>query len=450
MKSFTKILVVVLTLSLLLGACAPASAPVEEAPVEEEVVEEAVVEEAVVEEEPAVSDMCMGAKAGDTLTVMSQWSGAEEEKLNAIFKPLVDECGIEIVAESTRDNAVLDARVKSTPPDILFWPDALPLNLYLDQLVPLDTLGGVAENYDKSWINKGSEVYDQWVTVDVKADPKSLVWYSPAQFEIYGYSVPTSFAELDALVEQMVADGLVPWSMGMESEAATGWTGSDYIQDLVLTFEGPDYVNDLISGKVAYDDAGVVAAYEQWAKWASDPVYTVGGATGTVETGFLDAIYKVFQPEPEAMMVKQSGFAGGEVKTKYPDLEYGVDYDFFGFPGAKGLQGGSDSLYAFGTSAATKAMVTYLTTQAGADAWAAAGFDISPNKLSAGKYADVSLSKKSDMILSATGFTPDMGDAIGAPFNTSEWAALIEVVQGGDVATALAKAAAAQAEALAD
>jgi alpha-glucoside transport system substrate-binding protein len=158
----------------------------------------------------------------------------------------------------------------------------------------------------------------------------------------------------------------------------------------------------------------------------------------------------VFQPEPEAMMVKQSGFAGGAVKTQFPDLEYGVDYDFFGFPGAKGMQGGADFMYAFGDSPATKAMVSFLTTEPGATAWAASGFDISPNKLSAGKYTDVALSKKSDMLLNASGVTNDLGDAIGAPFNTAEWTATIEVVQGtSDVATALAKVAAAQAEALA-
>jgi alpha-glucoside transport system substrate-binding protein len=313
--------------------------------------------------------------------------------------------------------------------------------------MPLDSLGGAAENYADYWLSLGS-VDGQWFAVPMKADPKTMIWYSPAQFEVYGYAVPTSLADLDALVEQMVADGLIPWSMGFESDAATGWTGSDFIQDLLLAQQGPDYVNGLISGEIAYDDAGVVTAYETYAKWASNDIYTVGGTTGTIETGFLDAIYKVFQPEPEAMMVKQSGFAGGEVKTQFPDLEYGVDYDFFMFPGAQGLQGGADFLFAFGDSPATKALVTYLTTQPGVDAWVAAAFDVCPNMLSEGKYTDVSLGKKSEMLLGAAGFTPDMGDTIGAPFGEAEWAALIEVVQGGDIPTALAKAAAAQAEAL--
>lgn len=421
---------IIAVLSLLVVSCQPAAEPTTAPEAEGEI-------------------DCMGAAAGDELTVMYQWTGAEEEKINAVFQPLVDACDIEIVAEATRDAAVLDTRVQSTPPDILFWPSTSPLSLYTDQLLPLDTVGAVVENYADYWLGIGS-VDGSWLALPVKADPKTMIWYSPAQFEVYGYSVPTTLEELDTLVEQMVSDGLTPWSMGFASEGSDGWTGSDFVQDLLLAQQGPEYVMDIISGDVSYDDAGVVAAYEQYQKWASDEIYTVGGATGTVNTEFAEAIYLVFQPEPEAMMVKQSGFAGGEVKAQFPDLVYGTDYDFFQFPGAQGLQGGSDYLFAFNDTPAAQAMIHYLTTQPGVDAWVAAEFDVSPNTLSEGLYEDISLSKKSDMLLTASGFTPDMGDTIGAPFNTTEWTAIIEVVQGADPATALAAVANAQAESLAE
>ena len=390
---------------------------------------------------------CMGAAEGDTLTVMYQWSGSEEEKINEIFKPLVDACGIEIVAESTRDDAVLDTKVKSTPPDILFWPNISPLSLYTDSLKDLSDVGGVADNYADFWKTQGM-VDGKWLAIPVKADIKSIIWYSPVTFDTFGYEVPVSFEDLDALVEQMASDGNVPWSMGFENASATGWTGSDFIQDLLLAMEGPDYVNGIIAGTIPYDDEGVVKAYETYVKWASNEKYTVGGATGTVSTAFLDAIYKVFSDPPEAMMVKQSGFAGGEVSTQYPDLEYGVDYDFFAFPGAQGMQGGADYMMAFGDSAAAKAMVAYITGPAGANAWAQTGFDLSPNKLAANRYADTQLAKKGAALAGAKGFTPDMGDTIVAPFGEAEWKALIDTVQGGDIPTALAEAAAAQAEAL--
>ena len=446
-KMLFKLFILLVGLSMLLAACRPAqptAAPTTQPPPPPvETAPPAETQPPVVA--PAID--CMGAAAGDELTVMYQWSGAEEEKINAIFKPFVDACGVSIVAESTRDAAVLDTRVKSDAPDLLFWPTTAPLTLYTDQLQDLGQLGASAANYAGFWVELGS-VSGRWLALPVKADIKSIIWYSPVQFEAFGYTVPTTFAELDALVEQMVADGNVPWSTGFESGAATGWTGSDFIQDLLLVQQGPEYVMGLISGEVAYDDAGVVQAYETYVKWASDETYTVGGATGTVNTPFLDAIYKVFSDPPEAMMVKQSGFAGGEVAKQFPDLEYGVDYDFFAFPGAQGMQGGADFLMAFGDSAAARAMVAYLTSAEGASAWARAGFDLSPNKWATGKYTDVQLAKKAAALSGAAGFTPDLGDTVPAPFGEAEWRAIIEAVQGGDIATALAAAATAQTEGL--
>ncbi len=432
MNKVSKILVALVLVAMLATACAaPAAtqAPATEAPA----TEAPAATEAPMAERPAI---CGDTQEGDTLNVMYQWSGAEEENFNSIVQPLVDQCGIKIVAESTRDAAVLDTKVKSTPPDILFWPTTSPLNLYPDKLMDLTTLGAMTDNYAAYWLDLGS-VDGKLFALPVKADIKSIIWYSPARFEALGYTVPTTFDELNTLVEKMVADGNVPWSMGFGSDAATGWTGSDFIQDLLLTQQGPQYVMDIINGTVKYNDAGVVQAYQTYQKWASDAKYTVGGADGTVNTPFLDAIYKVFQPEPEAMMVKQSGFAGGEIVKQFPDLKYGTDYDFFAFPGIQGMQGGADYMMAFSDSAAAKALVAYLTSADGAAAWAKAGFDLSPNMKATDQYTDPQLTKKAAALANATGFTPDLGDTIPAPFGDNEWKAIISVVQGGDIQTAL-------------
>lgn len=442
----------ILILSVLLAACAPAATPTAvptepPAPTAVPPTEVPATEAPTavpVTETPA---MCKGVQPGDQVTVLYQWSGSEEEKFNEILKPFIDTCGVKVVAESTRDSAVLDTRVKSTPPDVLFWPSTAPITLYSDKLVALDTDGAATQNYADYWKDLGSKD-GKWLAIPVKADIKTIIWYSPAQFEAYGYTVPTTFDELNTLVEKMAADGNVPWSMGFGSDAATGWTGSDFIQDLLLTTQGPDYVNGLISGDVSYDDQGVVDAYTIYQKWASDPKYTVGGADGTVNTPFLDAIYKVFSDPAEAMMVKQSGFAGGEIVKQFPTLKYGTDFDFFAFPGAKGMQGGADYMMAFSTSPATQALIGYLTGQEGAENWAAAGFDLSPNKLATGKYTDPQLTKKAEALANASGFTPDLGDTIPAPFGDAEWKAIIAVVQGKDIPTELKTVAAAQKEAL--
>jgi len=390
---------------------------------------------------------CMGAQQGDTVSLFYQWSGTEEENFNNIMKPLVDACGIVLQPESTRDQALLDTRVQAgTPPDIAFF-NVVQLTQYQDKLIPMTDLGANDANYAEFWRNIGT-VNGKWLGLPVKADIKTIIWYSPVNFEAFGYQVPTTWDELDALVEKMVADGNVPWSMGFESGDATGWTGTDFIQDIMLVQQGPAFVNGIIDGSVPYNDPGVKQAWETYGKWATDPKYTVGGAQGTLSTAFLDAIYKVFSDPPEAMMVKQSGFAGGAIAAQFPSLQYGTDYDFFQVPGAQGLQGGSDWLMAFSDKPAVKAVVAYLSSNQGAQQWASVGFDNSPNMAAAGSYANPQLQKRGDILANATAFTPDIGDSIPGGFGSAEFRGVVDYVNGGDLDNILNQLAQAQQDAL--
>ena len=393
------------------------------------------------------ADMCMGAKSGDEISMLYQWSGVEEENLNKVLQPLVDACGIVLKPESTRDQALLDTRVQAgTPPDIAFW-NVSQLVQYKDKLKTMDELGADRNSYADFFISPGT-VDGKWLGLPVKADVKTIIWYSPANFQAFGYTVPTTWDELNTLVEKMVADGNVPWSMGLESGEATGWTGSDFIQDILLVQKGPDYVLGIEDGSVPYNDPGVKAAYETYGKWATDPKYTVGGAQGTLSTSFGDAIFKPFSDPPEAMMVKQSGFAGGNIAAQFPDLKQGTDYDFFIVPGAQGLQGGADWMMAFSDKPAVKALVAYLSSADGGANWAKATFGLSPNKGASGNYTDAALQKLDKALTNTKGFTPDIGDTIPGGFGSAEWKAIVDYLNGGDLQKELDAAAAVQASAL--
>ncbi len=451
MSKKINILTSLVLLSLVLAACGPSTtpvmteAPMTEAPVmTEEAMTEAPMTEAPMAEMP---EMCMGAHEGDEISMLYQWSGVEEEALNRVLQPLIDTCGFVLRPESTRDQALLDTRVQAgNPPDVAFWQVA-QLVQYQDKLQSMDDLGADASSYGDFFLDPVT-VDGRWLGLPIKADVKSIIWYSPANFDALGYTVPTTWDELDALVEQMAADGNVPWSMGMESGDATGWTGSDFIQDIMLVQQGPDFVLGLMDGSVSYDDPGVMQAYETYGAWAKDPTYTVGGAQGTLSTAFLEAIYKPFADPPEAMMVKQSGFAGGEIAKQFPDLQQGTDYDFFVVPGIQGLQGSIEPMMAFNDTPAVRALVAYLSSAEGGANWAAATFGLSPNKGAAGNYADPALQKLGDAIASTQGFTPDLGDTIPGGFGSAEFQGISEFVNGGDLASILAGLATAQADGL--
>ncbi|MEX2143400.1 MAG: ABC transporter substrate-binding protein [Anaerolineales bacterium] len=444
MPKLFKIFTVLMIASLVLAACAPAAtqAPIG-APATDEPSDEPTSE---APDAPTSGIDCKGAQSGDTISMMYQWAGEEEARMTAILQTLVDACGLVLEPESTRDQGLLDTRVQAgTPPDVAFW-NVTQLVQYQEQLQAMDSLGASQDSYIPG-ANDQAVIGGRWIGLPVKSDIKTIIWYSPVAFEAFGYTVPTTWDELEALADQMVADGNVPWSMGIESGDATGWTGSDFIQDILLVQQGPEYVMGLIDGSIAYDDAGVVQAYETYGQWATDADYAVGGAQGTLSTGFNDAILKVFSDPPEAMMVKQSGFAQGTITAQYADLQYGTDFDFFVVPGAQGLQGGSDWMMAFSDSPAVQALVTYLASPEGGANWAAAGFGLSPNKSAEGNFTDTVLVKLAEAFYSTGALTPDIGDSIPGGFGSAEWTAIVDYLNGADLAGALAVAAGVQAEA---
>jgi alpha-glucoside transport system substrate-binding protein len=145
------------------------------------------------------------------------------------------------------------------------------------------------------------------------------------------------------------------------------------------------------------------------------------------------------------MMVKQSGFAGGAVAAQFPELVYGVDYDFFGVPDIQGVQGGASWMMAFSDKPAVQAVVAYLSSDLGGQKWAEVGFDLTPNMAGNGFYTDPALLKKGDLMANAEDFTPDIGDSIPSGFGNAEWRAIIDYLNGGNLEAILARTAEVQA-----
>ena len=76
------------------------------------------------------------------------------------------------------------------------------MDLYQDQLVAIDEAGGNPDSYAGFWKDMGTRG-GKWVGLMVKADIKSIIWYSPVVFDAYGYAVPGTWDELG-----IRADGL--------------------------------------------------------------------------------------------------------------------------------------------------------------------------------------------------------------------------------------------------
>jgi hypothetical protein len=385
---------------------------------------------------------CFGSE-GATISMLGVWTGEEEETFKSILEPLLNACDLSLSYEGTRDlSTVLGTRVEGgSAPDVASLPNPGSLVNYQDSLVPLEEVGVNADNYAEGWVERGS-ISGTWYGLPVKSDVKSLVWYSPANFESLGYEEPQNWDGFVNLLQTINEDGtFTPLSFGIESGGATGWPATDFIQDLLLRQQGNDYVSGLITGETNWDDEGVVQAWQQYVDWVNQ--YNAGGADAALTTNFRDAILQPFQDPPEGLMVRQSGFAGSAViQPNFEDFTYGEDYAFFVLPSPEGetapIQVGGDFIGVFNNTDAVRALINYLSSPQGATSWAQAGFDLTPNEaVNVEDYPDQLNRDKAQALADAPDVSFDVGDALPAEVGQAEFDGITEAVGGGDISSIL-------------
>jgi alpha-glucoside transport system substrate-binding protein len=158
---------------------------------------------------------------------------------------------------------------------------------------------------------------------------KSMVWYPKDDFDAAGYEVPETWDDLIALSDQIVADGSNPWCVGFESEGATGWPATDWMEDIMLRTAGPEVYDQWVSHEIPFDDPAVKAAAETFGEILFTDDYVLGGAADTANIAFGDAPLPMFEDPPKCWLHRQASF----INSFFPeDSEAGVDYDWFPLP----------------------------------------------------------------------------------------------------------------------
>lgn len=164
---------------------------------------------------------------------------------------------------------------------------------------------------------------------------KSLVWYDKPSFTAAGYKIPKSIDELNALTDQIRTSGKVPWCLGVESGAATGWVITDWIEDLVLRYGGVGTYDKWVAGTYKFSDPVVKQAFEEFAKVALTPGNVLGGSKSISSNPFATSGNPMFKKPPGCYLHRQATFIQGDggfpdaVRAKL-DTEVGV----FPFPPA--------------------------------------------------------------------------------------------------------------------
>ena len=160
------------------------------------------------------------------------------------------------------------------------------------------------------------------------ASIKGYVWYSPAEFEENGYEIPATLDELTELSEQIAADsGRQPWCVGLESGDATGWPGTDWVEDYVLRLHGPEVYDQWVTHGIPFNDPQVAEAFDAVGEYLkSDEMVNAG--IGDVSTQVTEAFQTAGLPilDGECSLHHQASFyetfwnpEGGDANTVASD-----------------------------------------------------------------------------------------------------------------------------------
>lgn len=379
---------------------------------------------------------------GGEVTILAVYADAELDSFMAMIQPWADEHGVEIRYEATRDiNAVLTTRLAGgNAPDIAGLPGPGQMAEFArnDQLVPLDDvidLDTYIEDYSEAWVDLGS-VNDEFVGIFTKTSVKGPIWYNPAAFDAAGYEVPEDWDGLQALVEQIADDGTPPWGIGVEDGAASGWAGTDWIEDFVLRQSGPDAYNQWWLGELAWTSDEVRSAFEAFGAWATDPTYVAGGPNTVLNTAFGNGGDCMFDDPPGCYLHHQASFITSFFEENQPDVaEAGSTYDFFMFPPIEynGVVASGDLFGMFNDTPQAQSLMQYLVTPEAQQIWVERGGALSPNKgVDLSAYPDDISRKAAEALVNAEEVVFDASDLMPTEMNAAFWSAILDYVQNPD------------------
>ncbi|HET6833955.1 MAG TPA: ABC transporter substrate-binding protein [Acidimicrobiales bacterium] len=199
--------------------------------------------------------------------------------------------------------------------------------------VSLEDLGfDIAELEDTfgEYLISLGEVDGEHYGLPTNVNLKSMIWYPVDDFDAAGYEVPTTFDDLIALSDQIRDEqGVAPWCVGFESEGATGWPATDWMEDIMLRTAGPDVYDQWVSHDIPFNDESVQNAAEIFGEVMFGDGYVLGGADQTPAIAFGDAPGPMFQDPPGCWLHRQASF----INAFFPeDAAAGEDYDWFPFP----------------------------------------------------------------------------------------------------------------------
>ena len=382
---------------------------------------------------------------GESLSITCPWTGAEETIFKKVIAAFVATTGADVTHSCSQGSELqikMDIKAGS-PSNISVLPQPGLGKEYASQ-GKLVELGDEASEYVKknfaagqSWVDLGTYAdkagKKKFYGVFYNVNLKSLVWYVPENFKKKGYQVPKTMEELKDLTRKIAADGGKPWCIGLGSDLATGWPGTDWVEDLMLRTQTPEVYDGWINNSVKFNDPRVIEALDEYGWFAKNDAFVAGGANSAPMVSFKESPKGLFKSPPACYLHHQASF----IPSFFPEGQQDAG-DFFYFPpyASKNLGnpvlGGGTIMTITKDSKAARAWMDFIMSPQASEIWMAEGSFLSPLKTAdIRKYKSASLRKQAEILLNATTFRFDASDLMpGAIGASSFWSGMIDFSRG--------------------
>ena len=377
------------------------------------------------------------------VTILGVIIGEQQTKLEQALAPFTEQTGIEIVYEGTDTFATtLPIRVDSgNPPDLAMFPQP---GLMADfaregKLISLNDFMSAEElqsAYSDSWVDLGSvenNPYGVWY----RASVKSLVWYNPKVFQQNNYEIPQTWAEMLEFSNKLAAEGKTPWCLGMESGDATGWVGTDWVEDIMLRTAGTETYDQWISHQIPFNDPQVKTAFTTFGEIALNEKLVYGGKVGVLSTPFGDSIQGLFGDNPNCYLHRQANFITSFLSENINPTE---DLAIFPLPQINPEQGlpilvSGDVFAMFNDTPEARELMKYLASEVPHEIAAGLGGYLSPrNSIAVELYPDELTKQQAQILNDAEVIRFDGSDMMpGAVGTGTFWSGIVDYVGGEDL-----------------
>lgn len=382
--------------------------------------------------------------SGTNVTIMGPFQTRYQELFEESLSAFEAETGIDVELGAYPvdfEQVVPSVIASGLAPDIIMFPQPGLLAQFVRQgdVVDVRTFlddAFLRQQYSDALLNAAmieGQMAGIWHTTNVK----SLVWYPKQAFDTAGYAVPQTWENLIALSDQIVRDGGIPWCIGMASGYATGWVGTDWVEDILLRTAPLQAYDAWTAGDLAFDSPEIRRAFALTQAIWFDERYVNGGRSAILADRFYESAQHLFEDPPGCFLHRQGSF----IIAYFPeDAVYGRDYDFFYLPPidaayGRPMLGGGDIMAMFNDRPEVREVMRYLATGDSVKYLVAEAGVISPHRdVPFEWYSDPVALKTAQLLFEADAFRFDGSDLMPAEVGTAAfWQGMVDWVEGEDL-----------------